>query len=67
MLIMLHEVYPNSLLVLLNTRKSLRQSYASDCGYVNREPDTAQQLAAYYKLFRIAHPIPRIPVTASAR
>ncbi|KAJ7190086.1 hypothetical protein GGX14DRAFT_483759 [Mycena pura] len=52
------KLYPNSLLVLLNTRKSLRQSYASDCGYVNREPDTAQQLAAYYKLFphRAPHP-----------
>jgi len=52
------KLYPNSLLVLLNTRKSLRQSYASDRGYVNREPDTAQQLAAYYKLFPHRAPNP---------
>ncbi|KAF7317661.1 Glycoside hydrolase [Mycena kentingensis (nom. inval.)] len=49
------KLYPNSLLVLLNTRKSLREMHSGDPGVVidmGREAETHHNhLAAYYTLF----------------
>jgi len=55
------KLYPNSLLVLLNTRKSLREMHAGDKGVVVQTPRESEthhnHLAAYYALF--PHRVPR--------
>ncbi|KAF7309439.1 Glycoside hydrolase [Mycena indigotica] len=48
----LGKLYPNSLLVLLNTRKSLREMHAGDPGIaIQPHTDSTHHLAAYYALF----------------
>ncbi|KAJ7065381.1 hypothetical protein C8F01DRAFT_743841 [Mycena amicta] len=57
------KLYPNSLLVLLNTRKSLREMHAGDPGIVvnahHKDTDPSHHLAAYYALF--PHRAPKHP------